>query len=482
MKKIISSIMAAVMMLAANAGCISASAAPVPEIYPVSGGVIREATEIDISENNGLRMGENVPMADANTTKNPCEFFNYGSDYGYKDLATRPKAAARQRMYDTLKARCEALRDYTGDLSLTTLNVGGENRGYYLLPKLKSENHAYIMESSLSSDDVVEVYYAFRNDHPEYYWLSYGILYGSGYIYPYLFDDAGYQYYNTRRQLEEAIDSNVSRYIDSARTASVVSEYKIVKQVHDDIMADVTYGYDDDGNPLQDGFAHNIVGVLDGDESTQAVCEGYSKAFQLVLNALGLDVIYVVGYGNGDHAWDMVRLDDDKYYWVDVTWDDQYAEYCIEENLYDIYDIYAYYFFAKGEQAFCNASANNHIPDSSDSSGFTYQYALPTVPDDDFDTANIRKDILLVKNADMTNGIYTCDLCFGDDIDGQNISVMVALYDENGVLADVDIQDIYMVPKRQLTVYLGNETVSYSSYKFMIWDGLTTMKQIIEAK
>ncbi len=53
-----------------------------------------------------------------------------------------------------------------------------------------------------------------------------------------------------------------------------------------------------------------------------AVCDGYSKAFQLCMDILGIECIRVTGYGNGGgHAWNAVKLDGE-WYMVDVTWDD----------------------------------------------------------------------------------------------------------------------------------------------------------------
>ena len=43
-----------------------------------------------------------------------------------------------------------------------------------------------------------------------------------------------------------------------------------------------------------------------------------------MMNCYGIENIYVTGLGNGGgHAWNMVGMDDGKYYWLDATWDDQ---------------------------------------------------------------------------------------------------------------------------------------------------------------
>ena len=53
----------------------------------------------------------------------------------------------------------------------------------------------------------------------------------------------------------------------------------------------------------------------------QTVCAGYARAFQYLLQQLGIPCYYCTGYAGESHAWNIVSLDDG-YYNVDVTWDD----------------------------------------------------------------------------------------------------------------------------------------------------------------
>lgn len=66
--------------------------------------------------------------------------------------------------------------------------------------------------------------------------------------------------------------------------------------------------------------------LIDG----KSVCAGYARAYQYVLNQVGVEAVYMVGTakesttitnkGEG-HAWVMIRIDDD-YYYSDPTWGD----------------------------------------------------------------------------------------------------------------------------------------------------------------
>ena len=57
-----------------------------------------------------------------------------------------------------------------------------------------------------------------------------------------------------------------------------------------------------------------------------SVCAGYARAYQALLQAVGIPCLYVSGladngYEIGGHAWNVVQLDG-KWYYADPTWDD----------------------------------------------------------------------------------------------------------------------------------------------------------------
>lgn len=77
-----------------------------------------------------------------------------------------------------------------------------------------------------------------------------------------------------------------------------------------------TYGY---GDPWQ------LIYVFDKDSTTNVVCEGYSKAFQYLCDLSEfenhtINCYTVTGTMNGGgHMWNIVRMEDNKNYLVDVT-------------------------------------------------------------------------------------------------------------------------------------------------------------------
>lgn len=70
--------------------------------------------------------------------------------------------------------------------------------------------------------------------------------------------------------------------------------------------------------------AHEALGVfVDG----KAVCEGFARAFQILCEVNGVECVCVFGdgvtsEGTEGHMWNYVKLDNGKWYAVDVTWNE----------------------------------------------------------------------------------------------------------------------------------------------------------------
>ncbi len=92
--------------------------------------------------------------------------------------------------------------------------------------------------------------------------------------------------------------------------------YEKIKTIHDNI-AEFTY-YDESA-----GLMSSAIGSL---VEPGVVCEGYSEGFKLICDYL--DIPCVLVFGNYDassnvaHMWNYIKMDDDKWYAIDLTWDD----------------------------------------------------------------------------------------------------------------------------------------------------------------
>ncbi len=95
-------------------------------------------------------------------------------------------------------------------------------------------------------------------------------------------------------------------------------KYKKAKALHDALVKTVTYGSGEySGQTAYEALVNK-----------QAVCAGYSRAYKLLCDIAGIDCFCVYGNaggglgGGGPHQWNVIKLDDGKWYEVDVTFDD----------------------------------------------------------------------------------------------------------------------------------------------------------------
>ena len=174
---------------------------------------------------------------------------------------------------------------------------------------------------------------ALLEDYPEYFWIGgFGYNFGSSM--------SGSTYYLASLTVYMMLNENAYPDWNSVRTyhtnlmnsvaafeVNGVSRYAKLKSIHDQLAAQVTYDPDFDNanaNPL----AHEPTGVFT--EPYYAVCEGYAEAFKLICDRENIPCITVVGLGGGGaHKWNYVKMEDGKWYGVDVTWDDQGEGQCM---------------------------------------------------------------------------------------------------------------------------------------------------------
>ncbi len=96
------------------------------------------------------------------------------------------------------------------------------------------------------------------------------------------------------------------------------SNYEKELAIHDWMAENIKF---DDSSlaaiPGSTEFVYKPYGVL---KYKNAVCVGYATTFKLLMNMLGMDCM-VVHDKDLSHSWDLVELEKDQWYYVDVTFD-----------------------------------------------------------------------------------------------------------------------------------------------------------------
>lgn len=108
------------------------------------------------------------------------------------------------------------------------------------------------------------------------------------------------------------IENSLERYLSDLKEG--MSEADIAYSVYNHLIKDVFY--------QQTSTAFNSIGAL---VDHKAVCEGYSSAYRLVMNLLGIETQMVISgilpNSSVAHVWNRVKIDG-QWYNVDATWDD----------------------------------------------------------------------------------------------------------------------------------------------------------------
>ena len=161
---------------------------------------------------------------------------------------------------------------------------------------------------------------------------------------------------------ESQIDQIKNRIIASLAGKK---DYQKIKAVHDYLIDTIEYE-----NDLTQDDIYDIYGAL---VAKRCVCEGYAKAFQYLMNEMGIENTIVIGIGTNskaqteNHAWNYVKLDGN-WYAVDVTWDDP-----IITNGGKLTDKSRYKYFLRGSKTM----SENHVT----SGKFTEEGEVFTYPE-----------------------------------------------------------------------------------------------------
>lgn len=148
------------------------------------------------------------------------------------------------------------------------------------------------------------------NDHPELFWVN------TAYQYQYASSGRVAAIYLSFNKTADDISLAKEMFENAAK--EILTEVEHSENVHDkelyihDALVAKT-GYSNGAAMNQSAYSALVLG--------KTVCAGYARAYQYLLQQLGIPCYYCTGYAGENHAWNIVKLED-AYYNVDVTWAD----------------------------------------------------------------------------------------------------------------------------------------------------------------
>lgn len=168
----------------------------------------------------------------------------------------------------------------------------------------------------LSENEIENMFNCVLYDNPEIFWVGSAYSFSKTAIGVYIEPDYRFSEEEIKQkklQLEMAVMKIVASAYDDD------SEYGKEKFFHDYICKNTVYDLSTYGN-LGD-TAYSV--FIDG----KSICEGYSRAMKMLLDACGIYSYLVIGNTENDdgepegHMWNVVSIGGE-FYHVDLTWDD----------------------------------------------------------------------------------------------------------------------------------------------------------------
>lgn len=170
--------------------------------------------------------------------------------------------------------------------------------------------------------DMAIAVYAVRTDRPEYFWMpssyiseikstgersiAFSLVGNDGHTVSYLCTA------QERVTMEKELREKVFRIINAVPAGA--SDYETELIIHDLLCQNTVYSHSG-----KTEFSTTAYGAL---TEGSAVCEGYARAMQLLLNQFSIPCTLVYGTANNTpHMWNLVKIGG-QWYHLDATWDD----------------------------------------------------------------------------------------------------------------------------------------------------------------
>lgn len=182
----------------------------------------------------------------------------------------------------------------------------------------------HFLDAEMTKEEIVSIYEAFFRDNPQFFFLdrTYQLEGYSNKKDEIIYNAIVLRYYMNAGQ-RTAISANLKSHVTEILADCPKSdEYKIEKYLHDQLAEYCTYDKQAaKADAEEDPAAYTAYGAL---LEYAAVCEGYAKAMQLLLQNANIPCTLVTGISGEDnepHMWNLVKING-KTYHLDPTWND----------------------------------------------------------------------------------------------------------------------------------------------------------------
>lgn len=381
-------------------------------------------------------ISEPVDITERITAYNVLPFAETGSNQGYfydqlNDLD--------KQIYDTIDSEIDLILD--GTIDKIEFVIPDQYNIYLYKAENESEKNRYYYYDENGNEidyNLTKAIFTYLGyDHMEYFWLNNKtISFGIGYnpvskrigSLIFLSGDSKYAPPYDASSAPEEIEKVDSRTNDIITDISEnATRYKKLQIINDWLVDNNTYNPYVAAGGEESDKANKVAWILtsallygNGDDDTMyPVCEGYAEAFKLLCDSMDIPCIIVT---SETHEWNAVQMDDGKWYYVDVTFNDPIIVANSEAERKELIEEYRYKHFLIGGN-------NQNIVNDEDHIVSLYEgLELPVgISGDDYIYSN-------TGDADMDGYLTEADAA----LMLRDISGISKMTDEQAVSGDID--------------------------------------------
>lgn len=232
-------------------------------------------------------------------------------------------------------------------------------------------------------------------------------------------------YENSNMAMEETerVGNRTNEIIDIPENAT---RYKKLQIINDWLVDNNAYNpYVAAGDEESYNKANEVAWMLTSallygngeDTAMYPVCEGYAEAFKLLCDSMDIPCVIVK---SNTHEWNAVQMDDGKWYYADVTFNDPIISGGDEDWIKETIELYRYRHFLVGTD-------NRYINDADHIVSMEKDLNLPDVSENDYVYSN-------TGDADMDGYLTEADAA----LMLKDISGISKITDEQAVSGDID--------------------------------------------
>lgn len=180
-----------------------------------------------------------------------------------------------------------------------------------------------LANARLTAEETSRLFESFYLDNPEFFFIdrTYSLA-GQQINNQNVYDTLILQYTMNAEQritATQQLNSAVERLLKDRPVTN--DDYEMELYLHDALLSTCVYDQAATESSTKHPNAYSAYGAL---VQGKAVCEGYAKAMQILLNSVSIPTTVVRGFSVENqmgHMWNLVKINDE-YYYLDPTWND----------------------------------------------------------------------------------------------------------------------------------------------------------------